>query len=183
MMNEFNYNESGMIRRWVNFINWRLCYFLFNENRPERRPQSICTLFWTSVWSVLMLLTNALAVIGMGICTLLIVFLFGTLLFSPLSNAIFGFYWELPDSNITFFVMSIISMILWSGIGVLAFMIGRHVAEEDKQLERSTDGDIPRAWWAKDVFVRERSSNREPSLIGEFLRSRKEKICPRITYN
>lgn len=183
-MTSFNYYDNSMIRFFVDFINKRYCYFGFGlESPPLRRPQSICPLFWYVVWGLVMIVINVIISIGVLFIALWLIVVLVTIIFSPLVYSMTGWYWSFSQ-NISLCEIQMAGLIAWIAIGSIALLISRQIINEKYIDLRCREPSI----WIKPMTNRTNKSKAPGAisnflvLIIEFLRAKKNKVCPRIEY-
>ena len=125
--------------------SWHYRWF---AERWDHRPRSLCWYFWKVVISILA------GVAYVILCTMLAA-LVTFILSVPFSQ------WFLNDIPIG---LSVISFLMWFGIGVAANRIYRNYLYDTGQLKRK-----------EKVY-------KEPSLITAYLDAKHRKICPLLEY-
>jgi hypothetical protein len=134
-------------------VNTRSWHYSIAEIVFDYPSHSLCVYFWQVVWA--MLLVPALCIIlAAAIATIVV------LLVLPI------WQWWAGDVR----SLQIFSAMCWIALG----LITRSIALESAGRKFNTP------WWA--TALTKRKENTKPSLLAEYIRAKRDKICPRIDF-
>lgn len=171
-MTEFNYQKHKWVKRLVDFNNNPFAKTLRDEKTVQ--PMNLCQLFWTTIVSSLY---TIVAFIGIAAACAVVATVVGAILYG-VAVPITQLFMAVETSEIALALL---------GYGVVGLGAIQFYRQSDRYLFNSND-----SFWHEPIsdllFYRTGKPSKEivekdPSMVVEYIKGVKNKVCPIIRYN